>query len=41
VTGPFDKQLVELLPQSLKYICHNGTLAMADPTYLGLTHSTL
>jgi len=24
VTGPFDKELVSLLPSSLKYICHNG-----------------
>jgi glyoxylate reductase len=24
VTGPFDNELVSLLPQSLKYICHNG-----------------
>jgi glyoxylate reductase len=23
-TGPFDKELVALLPKSLKYICHNG-----------------
>jgi glyoxylate reductase len=24
VTGPFDNELVSLLPESLKYICHNG-----------------
>ncbi len=24
VTGPFDEELVFLLPASLKYICHNG-----------------
>ena len=24
VTGPFDAELVSLLPASLKYICHNG-----------------
>ena len=24
VTGPFDKELVSVLPQSLKYIAHNG-----------------
>lgn len=24
VTGPFDAELVSLLPSSLKYICHNG-----------------
>ena len=24
VTGPFDKQLVSVLPKSLKYIAHNG-----------------
>lgn len=24
MTGPFDKELVEALPKSLKYICHNG-----------------
>ena len=23
-TGPFDKELVALVPKSLKYICHNG-----------------
>ncbi|KAL4954254.1 D-isomer specific 2-hydroxyacid dehydrogenase [Aspergillus filifer] len=23
-TGPFDKELISLLPKSLKYICHNG-----------------
>jgi glyoxylate reductase len=23
-TGPFDKELIALLPKSLKYICHNG-----------------
>ncbi|CEN62914.1 Putative Glyoxylate/hydroxypyruvate reductase [Aspergillus calidoustus] len=23
-TGPFDKELIPLLPKSLKYICHNG-----------------
>ncbi|KAL3472010.1 D-isomer specific 2-hydroxyacid dehydrogenase [Aspergillus californicus] len=23
-TGPFDRELVSLLPKSLKYICHNG-----------------
>jgi lactate dehydrogenase-like 2-hydroxyacid dehydrogenase len=23
-TGLFDKELVALLPKSLKYICHNG-----------------
>ena len=23
-TGPFDKELVSVLPKSLKYICHNG-----------------
>lgn len=24
VTGPFDRDLVSVLPESLKYICHNG-----------------
>jgi len=24
ITGPFDKELVNALPSSLKYICHNG-----------------
>lgn len=24
LTGPFDQELVSVLPQSLKYICHNG-----------------
>jgi D-3-phosphoglycerate dehydrogenase len=24
VTGPFDKEMVAVLPKSLKYICHNG-----------------
>ncbi|KAL2863754.1 D-mandelate dehydrogenase-like dehydrogenase [Aspergillus lucknowensis] len=24
LTGPFDKELVPILPKSLKYICHNG-----------------
>ncbi|KAK4944673.1 hypothetical protein LTR66_003745 [Elasticomyces elasticus] len=24
VTGPFDKELVQALPSSLRYICHNG-----------------
>ncbi|KAF2189638.1 hypothetical protein K469DRAFT_700876 [Zopfia rhizophila CBS 207.26] len=24
ITGPFDTELVELLPESLKFICHNG-----------------
>jgi glyoxylate reductase len=24
VTGPFDKELVEGLPRSLRWICHNG-----------------
>jgi phosphoglycerate dehydrogenase-like enzyme len=24
VTGAFDGELVSLLPESLKYICHNG-----------------
>lgn len=24
ISGKFDKELVDLLPQSLKYICHNG-----------------
>ena len=23
-TGPFDKELIALLPPSLKYVCHNG-----------------
>ena len=23
-TGPFDKELLKVLPKSLKYICHNG-----------------
>ena len=23
-TGPFDKELIALLPKSLKYVCHNG-----------------
>lgn len=23
-TGPFDAELVQALPSSLKYICHNG-----------------
>jgi lactate dehydrogenase-like 2-hydroxyacid dehydrogenase len=23
-TGPFDAELISLLPKSLKYICHNG-----------------
>jgi len=23
-TGPFDKELISLLPKSLKYVCHNG-----------------
>lgn len=25
ISGKFDKELVELLPKSLKYICHNGS----------------
>lgn len=24
VTGKFDKELVQALPKSIKYICHNG-----------------
>ena len=24
ITGPFDAELVELLPESVKFICHNG-----------------
>ena len=24
VTGPFDKELIQVLPKSLKYITHNG-----------------
>ena len=24
MTGPFDKPLLDLLPQSVKYICHIG-----------------
>ncbi len=24
VTGPFDKELISALPESIKYICHNG-----------------
>lgn len=24
VTGPFNKELLSVLPKSLKYICHNG-----------------
>lgn len=23
-TGPFDKELIALLPKSLKFVCHNG-----------------
>jgi D-3-phosphoglycerate dehydrogenase len=24
ITGPFDKELISTLPESIKYICHNG-----------------
>lgn len=24
VTGPFDAELIDLLPSKLKFICHNG-----------------
>ena len=24
VTGPFDQELINELPKSLRYICHNG-----------------
>ena len=24
ITGPFNKELVDALPKSLKYVCHNG-----------------
>jgi len=33
ISGKFDKELVELLPKTVKYICHNGPsiLFIASP----------